>query len=191
MKKNIMMRVASALLIAVLLTTCAISGTFAKYVSTVEGSDSARVAKWEFTFGGNTLAQTNDFSFDLFSTVMDSNGTDAETDIAATDGSIIAPGTSGSFSIDLVNSSEVNAQYKVDFTTVTAGVPLEFNVNNNGWTSTLTDIDFVAIDMDETATISVQWRWVFNGDATVDTTLGLAGTATPSVNAVVTVEQVD
>ena len=46
MKKNRMMRVASALLVAVLLTTCAISGTFAKYVSTATGEDAARVAYW-------------------------------------------------------------------------------------------------------------------------------------------------
>ena len=46
MKKNKMMRVASALLIAVLLTTSAISGTFAKYVSTGHAEDIARVAKW-------------------------------------------------------------------------------------------------------------------------------------------------
>ena len=47
MKKNKMMRLASGLLVAVLLTTCAISGTFAKYTSKVEGTDAARVA--EFT----------------------------------------------------------------------------------------------------------------------------------------------
>jgi len=46
MKKNRMMRLASGLLVAVLLTTCAISGTFAKYVTSDSASDSARVAKW-------------------------------------------------------------------------------------------------------------------------------------------------
>ena len=46
MKKNKMMRIASALLVAVILTTCAISGTFAKYVTSTPGSDSARVAKF-------------------------------------------------------------------------------------------------------------------------------------------------
>lgn len=46
MKKNIMMRLASGLLVAVLLTTCAISGTFAKYVTAGDANDSARVAKW-------------------------------------------------------------------------------------------------------------------------------------------------
>ena len=49
MKKNRMMRAASALLVAVLLTTCTISGTFAKYVTEATGSDSARVAKWGVT----------------------------------------------------------------------------------------------------------------------------------------------
>ncbi len=48
MKKNVMMRAASALLVAVLLTTCAISGTFAKYTTSTTGSDSARVAYWGF-----------------------------------------------------------------------------------------------------------------------------------------------
>ena len=52
MKKNTMMRVASALLVAVLLSTCAISGTFAKYVTTASGSDTARVAKWDVQISG-------------------------------------------------------------------------------------------------------------------------------------------
>ena len=43
MKKNTMMRIASVLLVAVLLSTCAISGTFAKYTSQYTGSaDRAR-----------------------------------------------------------------------------------------------------------------------------------------------------
>ena len=57
MKKNKMMRVASALLVVVLLTTCAISGTFAKYVSEKDQTDTARVAKWgvSITTKSNTL----------------------------------------------------------------------------------------------------------------------------------------
>ena len=53
MKKNTMMRLASVLLIAVLMSTCAISGTFAKYVTSDSSSDSARVARWGFN--GTTL----------------------------------------------------------------------------------------------------------------------------------------
>lgn len=46
MRKNKMMRLASTLMVAVLMTTCTISGTYAKYVTSAEAADSARVAKW-------------------------------------------------------------------------------------------------------------------------------------------------
>lgn len=46
MKKNFMMRLASFLLVAVLISTSAISGTYAKYVTQDSGDDEARVAKW-------------------------------------------------------------------------------------------------------------------------------------------------
>lgn len=48
MKKNKMMRLASCLLVAILLTTSVISGTFAKYTTSSTGTDSARVATWGF-----------------------------------------------------------------------------------------------------------------------------------------------
>ena len=46
MKKNRTMRVMFVLLALTLLTTCAVSGTFAKYVTSAGAEDSARVAKW-------------------------------------------------------------------------------------------------------------------------------------------------
>ena len=56
MRKNRMMRAASALLVAVLMTTCTISGTFAKYVTEASGGDTARVAQW----GVSVSAQTDE-----------------------------------------------------------------------------------------------------------------------------------
>ena len=94
MKRNRMMRIASFLLIAVLATTCAISGTFAKYTTEYEATSSARVAKWDVklseTSGGSALAS---FDFGLFDTIKDTAGAD-EADVNA---NLIAPGTSGSF----------------------------------------------------------------------------------------------
>ena len=46
MKKTKVMRLLSLLLVMTLISTCAISGTFAKYVTKAEGEDQARVAKW-------------------------------------------------------------------------------------------------------------------------------------------------
>lgn len=60
MKKNKTMRAASALLVATLLTTSIISGTFAKYTTQASGEDSARVAKWgvELQTVGNLYGDT-------------------------------------------------------------------------------------------------------------------------------------
>ena len=60
MKKNKMMRIASILMVAVLVSTCAVSGTFAKYVTSDSGKDTARVAKWGISIlaSGDLFAET-------------------------------------------------------------------------------------------------------------------------------------
>lgn len=92
MKKNKMMRAASALMVATLLTTSVISGTFAKYVTSGNASDSARVAKWGVTVNGtaDTFKETyakngNSFTLDANTVVSSETGKD-----------VVAPGTSGS-----------------------------------------------------------------------------------------------
>ena len=86
MKKIKTMRIASILLIAVLMTTCAISGTFAKYVTSGNGSDSARVAKW-----GVKITATGDDAFATkYNDAADESGTKV---VSTTD--VVAPGTNG------------------------------------------------------------------------------------------------
>ena len=191
MKKNRMMRLASILLVCVLLTTSVISGTFAKYTSQATASDSARAAKWDIQLNGKSI--TENFTFNLFETIKDSNGGE-EKDVAGE--KLIAPGTSGSFDIKLQNKSEVTAEYLIDYTvTNTANIPVEFSVNGGAW-GALADVTTpVTLEMGaEATTIPVQWRWVFyTSDAadTTDTTLGLAGSAVLKVEAKITVNQVD
>lgn len=196
MKKNIMMRIASVLMIAVLLTTCVISGTFAKYASTFTSeSSAATVAKWAFTLGTDPKTPlANTFNFDLFTTINDTGNTADETDAA--DGKI-APGTAGSFAIVLNNESEVNATYKIQLNeTNAAGVPIKYSINGTDWYDDYTqfnnDMEGVAINMGATATINVQWKWEFNGTSDADTQYGIANTApTVTVAAQIIVEQVD
>lgn len=88
MKKNIMMRVASTLLIAVLLTTCAIAGTFAKYVTSETGSDSARVAE----FGVRITAYGQMFN-DTYQGI-EAGWTSKDT-VDGDGEDVVAPGTSG------------------------------------------------------------------------------------------------
>lgn len=85
MKKNTMMRIASLLLVCVLATTCGISGTFAKYVTTADGNDSARVAKWGVIVGVT--------GSDLFKNEY-TNTTNGVTVNSLDDADVVAPGTS-------------------------------------------------------------------------------------------------
>lgn len=86
MKKNKAMRLASALLVLTLLTTCAISGTFAKYTTSTTGADKARVAYWGF----DQAAETTIDLFDGEYTNVKSSG---EVDGFS---NVVAPGTSKS-----------------------------------------------------------------------------------------------
>lgn len=88
MKKNTMMRVASALLVAVLLTTCAISGTFAKYVTSDSATDSARVAKF-----GVTVEVDGDDAFATSYKTENSTYKETMTYSVVADANVVAPGT--------------------------------------------------------------------------------------------------
>lgn len=83
MKKNKMMRIASVLLVAVILTTCAISGTYAKYVTSTTGTDKARVAYWGFDQAASTTIALFD---DHYTNVQSSGEVDGFTNV-------MAPGT--------------------------------------------------------------------------------------------------
>jgi len=199
------MSIIALLLIAVVVTSSSVSGTYAKYTSTFNATDSARVAKWAFDFNGDAMTVdplTNDFNFNLFDTVNDI--TTGANDANVVDGSgetIIAPGTTGSFAIELENNSEVMAQYEIDFeATNTNNIPVEFKVGNGEWKTTLDDIDateFTKMNGNGSEdAINVEWRWTYTGtdrDAT-DTNLGIAavaGNVELSVSAEITVTQID
>lgn len=89
MKKNRMMRIASVMLVLALLTTCVISGSFAKYVTSGSGSDSARVAKWGILIGieGDGVF-SNEYATD------DDTYAGAVSVQAEGDYKVVAPGTS-------------------------------------------------------------------------------------------------
>lgn len=190
MKKNKMMRLASSLLVAVLLTSSVISGTFAKYVTSETGTDTARVAKFgvKITANGETFAKeyaTHDTNY--AGTIVKS--------VVSTD-KVVAPGTSGAMaSMTLSGNPEVaiKVSYKSDFAlsdnwTVAGGVfycPLVIDVEGtkvhgvnypnkaafeeavenliNGWTKAYdpgVDLSTLASD-----SVSVSWEWPFETGA--------------------------
>ena len=102
MRKNKMMRLASALLVAVLLSTCAISGTFAKYVTEVEASDQARVAKWGVTASVIGGAFATEYAMD------DAGAYFTNSVVSSTTDKLVAPGTDGKFTgVALTGTPEV------------------------------------------------------------------------------------
>ena len=206
MKKNKMMRIASILAVAVLLSTCVIGGTFAKYSTEATTSDSARVAKWDIEVEDAKIAVTGDqptVTFDLF------NYTDANVDTngANDDAKVIAPGTTGSFTLTIENLSEVNAEYTIALAETNANnIPLQYSLDNSTWKDsiaelTMTGLTEQAIAMNATKEHTVYWRWVFDAAETDgahagqtnanDTILGIGGTAAVTITANILVEQVD
>ena len=197
-RSSMMVRLVAVLAVVMMFTMCFVGGTFAKYTSSATGTDSATVAKWSFKVGETDIATTDTFTFDLFKTIKDSDGINNETEMNPVDGSIIAPGTQGSFDLVLKNESQVTAQYAIDYTvTNNNDIPVKFSVDGGTtWTNDLADVaasDSTKLAANSgTTTIKVQWKWDFNGsDDSFDTALGIGGNAVLTVKAEVTATQVD
>ncbi len=121
MKKNKMMRAASALLVLTLLSVCVISGTFAKYVTSVSGNDEARVAKWGFTQASISLDGLFKDAYDT--TVKSSDGA-----------AVIAPGTTGSKTFDFTyggNGTAPEVSYTFDVSTDGSTIADDIKANTN------------------------------------------------------------
>lgn len=212
MEKNnnsLFMRIGSIMCAVALVLTGSICGTMAKYTSSSTRSDVGTVAKWEVTVENDDITDTtaDSWSFDLFATaVKDTDGTSTEADVASNK---IAPGTSGSFTVDIKNESEVDATYTVALTETNASnVPLQYSVDNTTWKDSVTELTMTsltnqALEMGASATATVYWRWSYEGTTTgahasqtdtSDTTLGVAAQSTAptvTIEATVTVTQVD
>ena len=111
MKKNLMMRLASGLLVAVLLTTCAISGTFAKYVTAQGSFDSARVAKFGVVIDarGTTFAREYNTDDNAVKAVI------AKSVISSNANNVVAPGTTGTLAESIITGTPevaVNVKYE-------------------------------------------------------------------------------
>ncbi len=197
MKKNRIIRFASLVLVLTLLSTCAISGTFAKYTTSTSSQDSARVAHWGFE-------KTADITItDLFKNAYDQN-VNGYADV-------IAPGTSNSatfaFNYDANTSASATApEVAYTFTVSTEGSSCHQNIQNNpniqwrlnvtennsktegtwgNWTTLINNIQGLAGNGQANGTKSysaqelpeafdndqiyeIEWKWIF--DNTVDTT---------------------
>lgn len=209
MRKNKLMRAAAGLMVATLLTTSIISGTLAKYTTTGNGQDTARVAKFgvAITANGGTFATSYD-----------------DTVKSGTTEKVIAPGTKGEMAkMALTGTPEVSVRvnYTGDFKlndnwivdTNTFYCPLKITVKSADGTTEINGADHrskkdfedavnnaikayskeyapgtnLAEQSDDSLTVS--WEWAYDADDTKDTKLGNAtdaGTVTLAVTTTVT-----
>ncbi|NCC00816.1 MAG: hypothetical protein EOM34_09070 [Clostridia bacterium] len=218
MKKNKMMRAASALMVATLLTTSVISGTFAKYVTSGNASDEARVAKW-----GVTVTATSSTMFsDTYKKTDTAYTLGDNTVVGEASAKVVAPGTSGNLTsvtlsgkpevavrvtnvatVDLKNW-EVNGEYycplevKVGETTIKGTAQTSVEAFKAAIKSA---IEAYKADYEPGTNLStktdaapvVSWKWAFNdNNDEKDTKLGDAATAaTISITIKTTVTQID
>lgn len=85
-KKNVLMRSAGLLLALVLVTSCFVGSTFAKYVTSGDAADNARVAKWGVSITAHATG-------DVFAKEYDAIAGQDNTVIAGGEYKVIAPGT--------------------------------------------------------------------------------------------------
>ena len=204
--KNKFMRIAAVMLMLCLVTTCAISGTFAKYTTEATATDTARVAKWGVTVIAPADSTANT-TFNKTYAKDDSSFTlAADTVVATTD--VIAPGTTGTLATPSVSGTpEVAVRVTLDATLAlenwTVGVdeycPLVFKVGTTEYKIDTTNdtiakliaavegaieaysADYAA-NTDLSANVQdsipdVTWTWEYEGDDAKDTALGDATTA--------------
>ena len=169
MKDNKLVKIFLISLLIVMVGLILVSGTYAKYTTKFTGSDTATVAK--FKVSSNTTAET----FDLFKTAKEVDGTTADAEVV---NGKVAPGTGGKFDIQLTNDSEVKVHYAISLKeTNESNIPIEYSLDG---TTYVTADKFASVSADDlaigsttqqTKTVSVYWRWAFEGkDSTNYTT---------------------
>lgn len=137
MKKNWFLRIGLISLVLALATTCLLGGTFAKYTTTVSGSDSIQVAKFAFKATDvDVIELENDGAeINLFADAKtDATGTVRTGELAPGEYStMFAPGVYGTFSIVLDNTGSdvdvvINDASEVDII-LSASDEAAFDVN--------------------------------------------------------------
>ena len=146
---------------------CFVGSSFAKYIANISKSGSVSVAKWNFQ---------SDNSLETFDISLDDNYDESTLlsvrTVDGVDKKLIAPGTSGSFDIDLINTSEVGVNFTVSLDSINnlphnikfykdANYQTELTPGSSSITGSLTANDATGI------TVTIYWKWLYEtGDVT-------------------------
>ncbi len=166
-KENKLTKVAIFALLIAIVAIVLVSGTYAKYTTSLTGTDKVQIAKWAWNISDADIdANTTTYTLDLFSTIKDTATYGTTNEAHVIDGKI-APGTTGEFNIQITNKSEVDAEYSVTFGQENPlGAAIEYSTDGgNTWgTVAVLDVDTTPIAQNQTVTVPVQWRWAFTAE---------------------------
>ena len=161
-----------------------IAGTYAKYTATISKSSSVAIAKWNFESDNSTETINIDLKNNYDESTLVSTRT-----VDGVDYKVIAPGTEGSFDIDLVNTSDVGVNFKVSLDSVEHfPTNIKFYKDSNYQTELIPGLSKItgklAANDNQGLTIKVYWKWefetgslineIYSGD-TSDTEYGTLG----------------
>ena len=145
------------LLVLTLLALIAISGTYAKYTTSVSGNATAVIAKWDIKFTNDTKTIANNFNIDLAKTMTSSDNANT----------FIQPGSQGSFKVKVTNDSDVPAM-------VVATVSDNSNTifQNGQFTLTVegnTAAEGVEVAEKASKEVTITWKWNYESADNKDT----------------------
>ena len=183
-KNNNSLKTFALLLLIVMLALILIASTYAKYTTKLTGSSDTTIAKWAWTINNNDVSEDDtEFTFDLFKTIKDTDG-GTEADVTTQK---IAPGTKGSFSIEVTNASDVNAEYSLTLTetkaTAVSSANIEYSIvgtdEATDWTNDIGTFNFTntRLAIGASNEVVLYWRWAFYDDANQDKADTLVGFA--------------
>ena len=198
-KNNNSLKTFALLLLIVMLALILIASTYAKYTTKLTGSSDTTIAKWAWTINNNDVSKDDtEFTFDLFKTIKDTDG-GTEADVTTQK---IAPGTKGSFSIEVTNASDVNAEYSLTLTetkaTAVSSANIEYSIigtdEATDWTDDIETFNLTdtSLNMNASKTVTLYWRWAYStteSQDTADTAVGfLAANSASDANKTITIE---
>ena len=162
------------ILLITVATLIIVASSYARYTTTISGSDEAIVAK--FDVSAKDLTETINL-FDCIDedAVLDSDG-------------LVAPGTKGSFTTILNNDSEVTVSYALSITeTNSDNIPIVYSLEEGGTYVSASEfanltlakgtLDFTGTTKENPVTskeLTIYWKWEIDGDNEIDTDLGKA-----------------
>ncbi len=183
MKKK--MGILGGLLMAVVVTGYSVAGTYAKYTSSLDFADEARVATWGFKLNGKTPEEVKEMKIDLFQDSYEIVEGEGNYDVVSKvkGQKVVAPGTRGEYEFNVTGTAETN--YVVAFNATVVNTiktdsynPIFFRLNGGDWMNeaefqeylneTVTDATnkVYAANEELNKTYKIEWMWAFDENDT-------------------------